>query len=73
MTHIINDTVIERANELAEELTSTTGGKIMAEALNKFEKDKDVESLWQTMKRIEGQLAQEHFHNFDLLEDSHVY
>lgn len=73
MSQQSNQQVVERAYELAEDLTSTTEGKVIAYALDRYEEDKDVEALWRTVANVEANRAQEHYFNNNILGANDVY
>lgn len=69
MSNLNNQEIIERACNLAEDITSTTMGKVLAEAIDNYEKTKDIESLYYTVNKIEGELSQSHFYDADILHE----
>lgn len=68
MSHNSNTELLTRASELAEEMTSTTMGKVLAQAIDDYDKTKDLDALRATTAVIEGQLAQTHFNEADIVE-----
>lgn len=64
MSHEINDNIIERAHEMIEEFTNHPS-KIDQTLLRALERN-DLEEVQKITTRLEAQLAQEHFKNYDL-------
>ena len=64
MSNISNTNLIERASELAEEITNHPSGydKLLLNAI----KANDLTEVSRLVSVVESGLAQEHFHNFDL-------
>jgi hypothetical protein len=67
MSNQVNTNLIERANELLEELSSHPAGldKAIQAALDRG----DLEELHYAVGRADAALAQEHFYNNDILGD----
>lgn len=72
MSDIYNTEIIERAYDLAEELTGTTPGYIVNKAIEDYEKTGDVEDLSHRITDVEGKLSIEHFYNSDILGNRDV-
>lgn len=64
MSNQVNDTLLERAYELLENLTSHPSGydKALATALE----NRDLERVHELVALLEAELSREHFHNYDL-------
>lgn len=67
MSNNVNIDIVERAYALAEETTSTTSGKVIANAIREYEADGDLNALNAIVVIIETQMAQEHFYNTEIL------
>lgn len=65
MSNITNTNLLERANELIEELVSHPAG-LDKQLINAVERD-DLDEVHRLVVLIEGELAQEHFRNYDLV------
>lgn len=66
MSNQANEILLIRANELAEELASDPAGR--DDRILKLIKDGDLDNLLEFIQKIEAQLAIEHFHEYNLVE-----
>lgn len=67
MSNPINTNLIERANELIEEITSHPSG--YDRRLQELIVSNDLEALYNLVIKIEGLLAQEHFRNYEIVKE----
>jgi hypothetical protein len=65
MSNAVNDNLIERAHELAEEITSHPSGydKTLLQALERG----DLEDVRRLVVFIEGELSRAHFMNYNIV------
>lgn len=66
MSHQINTNLLERAAELIDQLTGHPSG--LDKALVVAVEANDLNEVHRQVFKLEAELAQEHFHNYDLLE-----
>lgn len=64
MSQVINTTLLERAADLIDELTSHPSGA--DDALVKAIEANDLQEVQRLVTKIEAELSREHFHNYDL-------
>lgn len=65
MSNPTNEALIERAHELAEEITNHPSGYDTALVLA-LERN-DLDEVQRLVTFIEGEMSQAHFHNYDIL------
>lgn len=67
MSNETNSIIVERAYALAEDLTSTTSGRIISASIERYEDTGDLDRLLETVQFFESKLAAEHFYDNDIL------
>ena len=65
MSHAVNDTILERANDLLEEISGHPSkfDKLLEQAIE----HNDLDEVYRLVTIIEGELAQEHFYNAGII------
>lgn len=65
MSELRNSELLERASQLAEEITSHPSGydKLLESAVESG----DLDEVSRLVSRIESELSQEHFYNYDII------
>jgi hypothetical protein len=71
MSNYNNEALLLRAHEIADELASDPAGR--DDRLYQLIKDNDLDNLRELVTKIEGELAQEHFYNNNILGANDVY
>lgn len=65
MSNITNDKLLDRASELLEEISDHPSGYDVL--LSKAIESGDLDEVHRVVSYVEGQLAQDHFHQYDLV------
>lgn len=71
MSNVSNQLILERAYELVEELTSDPAGR--DDMLMQLVREGDMDTLLAHVQKVEAQVAQEHFYNSGIVEQTDVY
>lgn len=71
MSNSINEALLLRANDLAEELVSDPAGR--DDRILELIESNDLDNLLAFVQKVEAELAQEYFHNNNIIEATDVY